>query len=176
MPLDCDRMVKSASAFGYPASYWRPTALEEGRTVEVYDGNLLLSFASYDGDNLLKREKTFHYGGSKLQSSESRYYLPDGTLVEHWLSLYGLEGRIAETYGLKGDGRPLGDGKYKYEYDPEGRTSRVWTFNDLVPDDSARKLGQASGFLPIAWRFNLVNENRQPKAHLLSLGLRPCLI
>ena len=108
-----------------------------GRTVEVYDGSLLLSFASYDGDNLLKREKTFQYGVSKLQSSESRSYLPDGTLVERWLSIYGLEGRIAETYGLKGDGRPLGDGKYKYEYDPEGRTSRVWTFNDLVPDDSA---------------------------------------
>ena len=34
-----------------------------GRTVEVYDGELLLSFASYDGNNLLKREKIFKYVG-----------------------------------------------------------------------------------------------------------------
>jgi hypothetical protein len=31
-----------------------------------------------------------------------------------------IDGRIAETYGLNGDGRALGDGKYKYEYDAEG--------------------------------------------------------
>jgi hypothetical protein len=108
-----------------------------GRTVEVCEGNLLLSFASHDGDNLLKREKTFQYAGSGLQTSDSRYYLPDGTLAEQWLSSYNSEGRIAETYGLKGDGKPLGDGKYRYEYDSEGRTSRVWTFNDLVPDEPA---------------------------------------
>lgn len=110
-----------------------------GRTVEAYDGNLLLSFASYDGDNLLKREKVFQYGSNRLQASDSRFYIPDGTLVERWLSSYDPEGRIAETYGLNGDGKPLGDGKYQYEYDSEGRTSRVWTFNDLVSD------GQASG-------------------------------
>jgi hypothetical protein len=104
---------------------------------KFYEENLLLSFASYDGDNLLKREKTFHYAGSELQTSDSRYYLPDGTLVEQWLSSYDPEGRIAETYGLKGDGKPLGDGKYRYEYDSRGRTSRVWTFNDLVPDEAA---------------------------------------
>ena len=72
-----------------------------GRTVEVYEGNLLLSFASYDGDNLLKREKTFQYAGSGLQTSDSRYYLADGTLVEQWLSSYDSEGRVAETHGLK---------------------------------------------------------------------------
>ena len=108
-----------------------------GRTVEVYEGNLLLSVASYDGDNLLKREKTFQYAGSGLQTSDSRYYLPDGTLIEQWLSSYDSEGRITETYGLKGDGKPLGDGKYRYEYDSGGRTSRVWTFTDLVPDEPA---------------------------------------
>jgi len=108
-----------------------------GRTVEVYEGNLLLSFASYDGDNILRREKTFQHAGSGLQTSDSRYYLPDGTIVEQWLSSYDSEGRIAETYGLKRDGKPLGDGKYKYEYDSGGRTSRVWTFNDLVPDEPA---------------------------------------
>ncbi len=45
-----------------------------------------------------------------------------------------------ETYGLNGDAKPLGDGKYKYEYDSKGRTSRVWTFNDFVPDGPASGL------------------------------------
>jgi len=81
-----------------------------GRTIGVYVGNLLLSFRSYDAENLLKREKIFPYTGSKLRASDSRYYLPDGMLVEQWLSSYDAEGRIAETYGLKGDGKPLGDG------------------------------------------------------------------
>jgi hypothetical protein len=111
-----------------------------GRTVEVYDGSLLLSCASYDGNNLLKKEKTFQYSGNKLQTSESRFYIPDGTLVERWLSGCDPEGRIAGTYGLNGDAKPLGDGKYKYEYDSEGRTSRVWTFNDLVSDGPASGL------------------------------------
>ena len=53
-----------------------------GRTVEVYDGGLLLSFASYDDNNLLKREKIFKYVGKKLQTADSRFYIPDGTLVE----------------------------------------------------------------------------------------------
>jgi len=109
----------------------------KGRTVKVYDGSLLLSFASYDGDNLLRTQKTFQYAGSKLQTSDSRYYLPDGKLVEQWLSRYDSEGRIAQTYGLKGDGSPLGDGKYEFEYDSEGRNTRVWTFNDLVPEEPA---------------------------------------
>jgi hypothetical protein len=58
-------------------------------------------------------------------------------LVEQWLSSYDAAGRIVETYGLSGNGKPLGDGKYKYEYDSEGRTSRVWTFNDTVSGQPA---------------------------------------
>lgn len=111
-----------------------------GRTIEVYDGNLLLSLRFCDGNNLLKREKSFQYTGSKLYSSDSRYYLPDGKLVEQWISSYDGEGRIAETYGLNGDGKPLGDGKYQYEYDSEGRTSRVWTFNDTVSGQPATRI------------------------------------
>lgn len=110
-----------------------------GRTIEEYDGNLLLSYAWYDSTKSLKKDKTFQYGGGKLQTSESRFYIPDGTLIERWLSAYDSEGRISETCGLKGDAKPLGDGKYKYEYDSEGRTSKVWTLNDLESD------GQANG-------------------------------
>lgn len=108
-----------------------------GRTIEVYEGNLLLSFRSYDANNLLKREKTFQYTGSKLQTSDSQYYVPDGALYERWLTDYDFEGRIRRTHGLKADGSPLGDGKYLYEYDGEGRVSKVWTFNEFGDDDTA---------------------------------------
>jgi hypothetical protein len=108
-----------------------------GRTVEVYEGNLLLSFVWYDGDDRLKREKTFQYAGSGLQTSDSRYYLPDGTLVEQWLSSYDSEGRIHRTHGLKAEGSPLGDGKYLYEYNGEGRVSRVWTFREFDDNNTA---------------------------------------
>jgi hypothetical protein len=103
----------------------------DGRTVEIFDGALLLSFASYDENERLKIEKTFQYSGEKLQTSESRYYIPDATLIEKWLSSYDSKGRIAKTYGLKADGTPLGDGKYKYEYDLEGRESRIWTLDEF---------------------------------------------
>jgi hypothetical protein len=108
--------------------------------VEAYDGNLLLSCATYDRNDLLLKEEIFQYSGNILQASQSKFYLLDGTLNERWLSAYDSEGRIAETYGLNGDAKPLGDGKYKYEYDSEGRTSKVWTFNGLASDDHASGL------------------------------------
>jgi hypothetical protein len=108
-----------------------------GRTIEVSEGSSLLSFASYDSGGLLRREKTFHYAGSALQTSDSRYYLSDGTLLEQWLSSYDAQGRIVETYGLKADGKPLGDGKYKFDYDSEGRPSRTGTFNEYEHEEQA---------------------------------------
>jgi hypothetical protein len=108
-----------------------------GRTVELSEGDLPLSFASYDSGGLLSREKTFQYSGGALQTSDSRFYLPDGTLLEQWLSSYDAQGRIEETYGLKRDGKPLGDGKYKFAYDSEGRPSRVGTFDEYVHDERA---------------------------------------
>ena len=108
-----------------------------GRTIEVYEGNLLLSFRSYDVDNLLKREKTFQYTGSKLQTSDSQYYLPDGAFSERWLTDYDSEGRIRRTHGLKADGSPLGDGKYLHEYDEEGRIGKIWTFSEFGDDNIA---------------------------------------
>ena len=35
-----------------------------------------------------------------------------------------LKAELQKHYGLKGDGKPLGDGKYKYEYDSGGRTQQ----------------------------------------------------
>lgn len=105
-----------------------------GKTVEVYEGNLLSSFSSYDEKGNLRGNKTFYYEGSRLLKSDSRYYIPGGTMVEQWLSEYDSNFRIVQTYAVNSDQRPLGDGKYKYEYGCEGRESRVWSFNDLASD------------------------------------------
>jgi hypothetical protein len=111
-----------------------------GRTVEILDNGLLTCFASYNGENILQRKKTFQYSGTKLQTSDSRYYIPDETLIERWLSTYDDAGRIAETYSLNADGQPLGDGRYKYEYDPEGRVSRLWTLNEFDVNKPASRI------------------------------------
>lgn len=115
----------------------KPSGEVLSRTVEVYEENLLLSLATYDGEDRLKREKTFQYASNKLTESDSRYYLPDGTLYEEWVSCYDSEGRIARTRGMKADGKSLGDGKYLYEYDDKGRLAKVWSFNEFADDDVA---------------------------------------
>jgi hypothetical protein len=56
------------------------------RIVEVYEGILLPSLPTYDEDDRLIRERTFQYAGNKLTKSDSRYYLPDGTLCEQRIS------------------------------------------------------------------------------------------
>jgi hypothetical protein len=61
----------------------------------------------------------------------------DGTLCEQRISGYDSEGRIARTYGLKRDGKPLGDGQYIYGYDDGGRLSKVWSFNKFADHDLA---------------------------------------
>jgi hypothetical protein len=115
----------------------KPSGEVVSRIVEAYEGNLLLSHAMYDEKDRLKREKTFQYDGNKLTKSDSRYYLPDGTLCEQCISGYDSKGRIARTYCLKADGTPLGDGKYIYEYDDEGRLGKVWSFNEFADEDRA---------------------------------------
>ena len=112
-----------------------PSGKVTGRTVSVYEEDLLVSFTAYVGEDQLQRQKTFEYAGLKLLRSDSKYFGRDGAVNERWLSSYDSEGRIKETYGLKADGKPLGDGRYTYEYDGEGRKRRVWSFNEW--DNSA---------------------------------------
>ena len=107
------------------------------RTVEIAEGSRITFLAFYGGDGILRKEKVFQYSGGQLHSSESRFFAPDKTLVERWLTSYDAAGRISRTFGIKADGLPLGDGKYQYEYDSEGRISRLWTFNDLDNNETA---------------------------------------
>jgi YD repeat-containing protein len=101
-----------------------------GRGVEEYAAKLLVSLVSFRANDMVLRRKTFEYSDNKLVQSVSTYYGPNTEVTERWPSSYDSEGRIAETFGLKSDGTPLGDGRYVYEYDPEGRPSRVLSFND----------------------------------------------
>ncbi len=118
----------------------KPSGELLGRIVEEYERGPLTLFSAYDHNGQLKREKSFQYAGSKLHGSDSRYYLPDGTLYEQWISAYDSQGRIASTYGLNAEGKPLGDGKYTYEYDDEGRKSGVWSFNEFTDDNVANAI------------------------------------
>lgn len=105
--------------------------------VSEYSGGHLISTRSFDNENRLRTAKSFEYSDGKLAKSESLYYLPDGTVYERWLSSYTSEGRIEGTYGLKADGSPLGDGRYLYEHDQEGRRSKTWTFSEFGNDNIA---------------------------------------
>jgi hypothetical protein len=108
------------------------------RGVSEYSGENLVLTSSCDAQDRRRTLKTFDYSNNKLARSDSRYFLPDGTLSERWLSDYDAEGRILKTYGLMADGSPLGDGKYSYEYNDVGRESKIWTFNEFEDDEVAK--------------------------------------
>jgi hypothetical protein len=106
-----------------------------GRGVEEYAGKLLVSLVSFRANDVVVRRKTFEYWDDKLVQSVSTYYGPNGEVSERWISAYDEDGRITETFGLKSDGKPLGDGRYIYEYDHEGRESRVLSVNEFADDN-----------------------------------------
>lgn len=108
-----------------------------GHGVNEYSGKHLLSTSSFDNENRRRRVKSFEYSGGRLVKSDSFYYLTDGTVCERWLADYDSAGRMHKTYGLKADGSPLGDGKYVYEYNEEGRRTKTWTFSEFGDDNVA---------------------------------------
>jgi hypothetical protein len=98
--------------------------------VDEYDGTNVVLSSGYDGKGNPQILKSFEYEEGNLSRSVSKYYGYAGTVSEQWITTYDAAGRVAKTFGLKADGSPLGDGKYSYEYDQEGRQIKVWTFND----------------------------------------------
>lgn len=109
-----------------------------GRGVDEHDGTRLVRLSSFDDHGGPRRIKSFEYSDNRLVKSDSRYFL-DG-YVQRWLADYDSAGRIHKTYGLKSDGSPLGDGKYVYEYDQDGRESKVWSFNEYNDDNVATQV------------------------------------
>jgi hypothetical protein len=103
--------------------------------VNTYADGLLVCSTITQADDVPVLEKNFLYAGTTLHKSESKYYSTAGALAETWISNYNEQGLLAETFGLNGEGRPLGDGKYKYEYDDEKRVKAVLSFNDCAEED-----------------------------------------
>jgi YD repeat-containing protein len=115
-----------------------------GRGIEEYAGKLLVSVVSFRANDVVVRRKTFEYADNRLVQSVSTYYGRDGEVSERWISTYDEERRIAETFGLKSDGKPLGDGRYVHEYDSEGRESRVLSFNDSADDNEPNHIKRSA--------------------------------
>jgi hypothetical protein len=113
------------------------TGVVTSRGVDEYNGEHLTLMSSFDDHDRPKTVKSFEYLDNKLAKSDSRYFLPDGTWYERWLTDYDSQGRVLRTHGLKADGSPLGDGKYLHEYDEEGRLSKLWTFSEFDDDNIA---------------------------------------
>lgn len=101
------------------------------RGIDEYVGERLILSSTNNADGKPKLLKSFDYSEGKLSQSVSKYYGQSGELSHLWVTSYDSAGRVAKTFGQKADGSPLGDGKYKYEYDAEGRRTKVWSFNDL---------------------------------------------
>jgi hypothetical protein len=111
------------------------TGIVTGRDVDEFVGNLLTLLGTYDANGRPKRLKSFEYAEGKLTQSVSKYYGYDGKLCEQSITRYDSAGRVAETFGLKADGSPLGDGRYTYEYNDEGRKHKILSYNDLADPD-----------------------------------------
>jgi hypothetical protein len=107
------------------------------RGVDEYVGERLTLSSTNHPDGKPKLLKSFEYSEGKLSQSVSKYYGQSGELSHLWVASYDSSGRVAKTFGLKADGSPLGDGKYKYEYDAEDRRTRVWSFIDSEDDANA---------------------------------------
>jgi hypothetical protein len=106
-----------------------------GSGVDKYRDGQLVSIETFRSNGLLVLQKEFEYAGRNLLKSVSLYYGIEGNLAERCICTFDSKGRLAETYGLKPDGEALGDGLYRYEYDAEGRKSRVLSFNDYSDSD-----------------------------------------
>jgi hypothetical protein len=106
-----------------------------GRDIDEYNGNLPTLVGSYDANGHPRRLKSFEYREGRLAKAVSQYYGLEGKVVEISISQFDSLGRLVEAFGLAPDGKPLGDGRYTYEYDDEGRKHKILSYNDLVDTD-----------------------------------------
>jgi len=105
-----------------------------GNGVTQYSNGLAVRSTSFRS-GAMSVDKRIEYVKGKLSKRVSEYYGFNGALSERWIAIFNESERVIENFGLKADGRPLGDGKYVYEYDSAGRTYRVLSFNDLADEN-----------------------------------------
>jgi hypothetical protein len=112
------------------------TGAVAGHCVQRYAGGLLTSKAVSQASGVSVLEKKFQYEGTTLTKSVHRYYSQNGGLSETWIALYDSCGRLTETFGLTAAGDPLGDGRYRMEYDAKGRKVKTLSFNDWANENT----------------------------------------
>jgi len=116
---------------------WRTrdsSGLAVGNGVTEYsDGHAVRSTSFRSG--AIITDKRIEYVEGRLSRWISDYYGFNGTLAERCIAIFDENERVIENFGLKADGKPLGDGRYKCEYDSLGRKYRVLSFNDLADDN-----------------------------------------
>ncbi len=95
-----------------------------------YEANLLIATSTSTGEGLPVLRKHYEYAEGRRIRSIQLYYSQSGALGERWLSTYDGNERLRETFGLRPDGQPLGDGRYRFEYDSDGRQSKVLAFDE----------------------------------------------
>ncbi len=95
---------------------------------DYVDGSLISS-SSYEPDGQPALLTAYEYQGGKVLKKVSKSFYR-GKPGEVWTCHYDSLGRIVETYGLTAEGKPVGDGRYKYEYDEEGRERRILSYDD----------------------------------------------
>jgi hypothetical protein len=141
--LDAQGTETSSTEFAYDPTGTRLGSITRNssgvtirRSIEEYAGDVLVSYVAVRGDGSLIRRSTFEHVGGRLLKSTSVYFDGEGKEAERCISSYDSDRRLVETFGLKPDGTPLGDGRYRYQYDDRGRLLKVLSFNDFASDDT----------------------------------------
>lgn len=104
------------------------------RGLKEYEGTSLTFSGTYGPDGFPRYLQSFEYKETTLIKKIGKIHGPDGELYEISTFNFDALGRLRETFGLRPDGKPVGDGRYTFEYDEEGRQLRELSYNDL--DDS----------------------------------------
>jgi hypothetical protein len=102
-----------------------------GHNVDQYEGDLLTLSGTYDASGLPKCLEFFEYAERNLSRSVMKSFGAEGNLLEVSISHFDSQGRIIETYGLTPDGRPLGDGRFVFEYDRDGRRHQILSYSEF---------------------------------------------
>lgn len=104
---------------------------ETERQARMFYQKGVLSRMSIFAGNQFVLDRRFSYDQGVLSFQDSRIFSTLGVYAERALTFFDAEGRPKESFALKPDGSPLGDGRYEYVYDERGFRARVLCYDDF---------------------------------------------
>ncbi len=110
------------------------------RGVDTFVDGRLEKSEMFNASGLPIKIETFFWNGKILSHAVAEFYGEAWKVAERWMKNYDKHGRLIETFGLNEDDSPLGDGRYTFEYDDDGRKSRIWSFSDWDDDQEPASL------------------------------------